>query len=176
MFPIKRSGYWQHVNPTGMVADFRDVWKQAGHNRWRIAAVSAACTFAIFYVMSTQEASGPHPPPKVTWISTLPEHRTDEEIMAENRANQAAKETHARELARRDKDVRELYKVIGRASGIDVDKIAREADAEEAAKDAAERKRVEETLRRGGIANPQLAPDPAADPAPGPAADTAANQ
>ncbi|MEE4452837.1 hypothetical protein V2S85_14375 [Novosphingobium resinovorum] len=152
---------WKDVSPTGMVADFKLVWKQAGHNRWRIAAVSAACTFGVFYLMFTQEGSAPHAPPKVTWISVFKEHRTDAEIEAENIANQKAKESNARELARRDKDVRELYKTIGRMSGMDVDKIAREADAEEAAKAKAERERVEETLRNGGIANPKLAPDPA---------------
>ncbi len=157
---LKRSGYWKHVNPTGMVADFKIVWQQAGHNRWRIAAVSAACTFGVFYLMFTQEGSAPHPPPKVTWISVLKEHRTDEEIRAENIANQKAKESNARELARRDKEVRDLYKAIGRYSGMDVDKIAREAEAEEAAKAKADRERVEETLRRGGIANPTLAPAP----------------
>ena len=127
---LKRSGYWKDVSPTGMVADFREVWKQAGHNRWRIAAVSAACTFGVFYLMSTQEGKGPHPPPKVTYISTLPAHRTDEQIMAENVENQKRKEAWAAEQARRDAEVREVYKTIGRMSGMDVDKIARDAEAE----------------------------------------------
>lgn len=156
---FKRSEYWKDVTPTGMIADFVQVWKQAGQHRWRIAAVSAACTFGVFYVISTQEASAPHPPPKVTYISVLKAHRTDAEISAENAKNQAAKEGWARELARRDKDVRDLYKAIGRMSGMDVDKMAREADAEDAAREKAEREKVEETLRRSGIANPKLAPD-----------------
>jgi hypothetical protein len=159
MSPFKRSGYWKDVSPTGMVADFVTVWKQAGHNRWRFAAISAACTFAVFYLMSTQEGHAPHPPPKVTYISILKAHRTDAEIEAENVANQAAKEANAREWARRDKDVRDLYKAIGSMSGMDVDKIARDADAEDAAKAKAERERVTETLKRGGIANPKLAPE-----------------
>ncbi len=161
MFPMKRTGMWKDVNPTGMVADFKLVWKQAGHNRWRIAAVSAACTFGVFYLMFTQEGSAPHPPPKVTWISVLKEHRTDAEIEAENIANQKAKEANARELARRDKEVRELYKTIGRYSGMDVDKMARDADAQDAAKAKAERARIEKTLRESGISDPKLAPDPA---------------
>lgn len=158
MSPFKRSGYWKDVSPTGMVAEFRMVWKEAGTNRWRIAALSAACTFGVFYLMSTQEGKAPHLPPKVTYISVLKAHRTDAEILAENLANQANKEAWLREQARRDKDVRELYKTIGRVSGMDVDKIAREADAEDAAREKAERAKIEETLRRGGIANPKLAP------------------
>jgi hypothetical protein len=158
MSPFKRSGYWKDVSPTGMVAEFRMVWKEAGNNRWRIAALSAACTFGVFYLMTTQEGKAPHLPPKVTYISVLKAHRTDAEILAENVANQTNKEAWLREQARRDKDVRELYKTIGRVSGMDVDKIAREADAEDAAREKAERAKIEETLRRGGIANPKLAP------------------
>lgn len=145
---FKRSGMWADVNPTGMVADFREVWRQAGHNRWRIGAVAAACTFGIFYVMMQQEGSARHLPPKVTYITVLPEHRTDAEIEASNIANQKRKEALALEQAKRDEDVRNLYKELGRWSGMDVDKIAREADAQAAAEKKAEleaiRKRREE--------------------------------
>ncbi|KHK93159.1 hypothetical protein [Novosphingobium malaysiense] len=141
---LKRSGYWKDVSPTGMVADFRLVWNQAGHNRWRIAALAGACTFGVFYLMSTQEGEAPHPPPKVTYISTLPAHRTDEQIMAENIANQKRKEAWEAEQAKRDKEVRDIYRTIGRASGMDVDKIEREAAAER----AAEQKAADEKARR----------------------------
>ena len=161
MSPFKRSGIWKDVSPTGMVGDFVQVWKQAGAHRWRIAAVSAACTFGVFYLMTTQEGKAPHLPPKVTYISVFKAHRTDAQIMESNLANQKNKEAWAREMARRDKDVREMYKTIGRMSGIDVDKIAREADAEDAARDKAERERIEATLKRSGIANPKLSPEPA---------------
>ncbi|WP_091146549.1 hypothetical protein [Novosphingobium sp. CF614] len=153
---FKRSGYWKDVNPTGMVADFREVWKQAGHNRWRFAAVSAACTFGVFYLMSTQEAKGPHPPPRITYITTLPAHRTDAEIMAENIANQKRKEAWAAEQARRDKEVRDIYKTIGRMSGMDVDKIAREADAEEVARAKAEAERIGKPKLPEGAALPTI--------------------
>lgn len=156
---FKRSGYWKDVNPTGMVADFREVWKQAGANRWRFALVSAACTFGVFYLMSTQEAKGPHPPPKVVYISTLNAHRTDAQIMAENLANQQRKEAWQQEVARREKDVQDIYKAVGRASGMDVDKISREADAEKAVREKAEQADVQRLLRRSGPANPQQAPD-----------------
>ncbi|MET1754457.1 hypothetical protein ABVV53_03100 [Novosphingobium sp. RD2P27] len=135
---FKRSGMWRDVNPTGMIADFREVWRQAGQNRWRIAALSGACTFGVFYVMSQQEASAPHLPPKVTYITVLPEHRTDAEIMASNIENQKRKEAFALEQARRDEEVRNLYKTLGRWGGMDVEKIAREADAEAAAEKQAQ--------------------------------------
>lgn len=152
---FKRSGYWKDVNPTGMVADFAAVWKQAGDNRWRIAAVSAACTFGLFYTMSTQEGKGPHPPPKVIYISTLPAHRTDAEIMAENLANQKANDAWAKEQARREDEVRNIYKAVGRASGMDVDRIEREAKVDQAAAAKAEAERVGKPKLPAGAALPR---------------------
>ena len=176
MFPMKRSAYWKDVSPTGMIADFRLVWKQAGHNRWRIAAVSAACTFGIFYLMMGQEASAPHPPPKVTWISTFAEGRSEKEILDENIRNQRNKEAFAREQAKRDEDVRNIYKTIGRWSGMDVDKIAREAEAEQAAEEKARLEKIGMPRLPDGKVAPKM-PDDAAAPkaaqdAKAPAADT----
>ncbi|MCJ2185149.1 hypothetical protein MTR62_21020 [Novosphingobium sp. 1949] len=168
----KRTGYWKDVSPTGMWAEFRFVWKQAGQHRWRIAAVSAACTFAVFYLMAGQEASAPHPPPKVTWISVLPENRSDKEILKENIANQKAKETLALEQAKRDEEVRNLYKTIGRWSGMDVDKIARQADAENAAAKKRELEKVGKPKLPKGAVIPTM---PEADSAEAAAAAAAAD-
>ncbi len=140
---FKRSGYWADVRPTGMVRDFVEVWKQAGTNRWRIAAASGICTFSIFAMMWQQEAKGPHPPPDVTYITSWHADRSDEEIMASNIANQKIKEERAAERARRDEQVREIYKTLGRYSGMDVEKIAREADAERAAEEQAFRDEID---------------------------------
>lgn len=151
---FKRSGMWRDVTPTGMIADFREVWRQAGHNRWRFAIVAGACTFGVFYVMMQQEGSAPHLPPKVTYITVFAEHRTDAEIEASNLANQKRKEAFALEQARRDEDVRNLYRELGRVSGMDVDKIAREADAQNAAAKKAE---LEAIRQRRAQANAEMA-------------------
>lgn len=136
---FKRSGYWADVRPTGMIADFVAVWREAGKNRWRIAFLSAACTFSVFAVMWQQEAEAPHPPPDVTYISSWRADRTDKQIEASNIANQKVKEQLEAEQAKRDEEVRDIYKTLGRMSGMDVDKIVREADAEKAAREKARR-------------------------------------
>lgn len=136
---FKRSGYWEDVRPTGMIADFFAVWKQAGHHRWRIAAVSAACTFGVFYTMFQQEAKGPHPPPKVTYITTFADNRTDAEIAASNLENQRLQDRLDAEQAAREEEVREIYRTLGRMSGMDVERIEREAEAERTAEKRAER-------------------------------------
>src|SRR5690606_11394156 len=119
--------------------DFVEVNRQAGKHRWRIAALAAACTFAVFSVMANEEARGLPPAPKVTYISSFASDRTDAEIIASNAANQKRKEELAAEQAERDEQVRNMYKTLGRASGMDVEAIEREARAERAAKLRAER-------------------------------------
>jgi len=152
---------WKDVHPTGMFADFVTVWKQAGGNRWRIAAVSAACTIALFSLWWQEEEIGPKDPPKVTYISTFEPGRSDAEIMKSNIANQKLQNKLAAEQAERDEQVRDIYKTIGRISGMDVEKIEREAEAEHAPAEEAERKararaaaewKSDKTVRRLGAA------------------------
>ena len=144
---IKRSGYLKDVSPTGMFADFAAVWKQAGSNRWRIAALSGACTFGVFYVMSNQGGRAPHPPPQVTYISSWKADRTDAEIQATNVRNQQIKEQLAAEQAVRDRKVKDIYRTLGEVSGMDVKKIEAEAAAERAAEEKAFREEIAQ--RRG---------------------------
>ena len=129
----------RHVNPRGMFADFATVWKQAGSNRWRIAAVAAACTIGLFSVMWQEEARGPPPRPKITYITTFAPGRSEAEIVASNLANQKRKEALAAEQAKRDEEVRQIYKTLGKMSGMDVDAIEKKAAADRAAEEAAER-------------------------------------
>ncbi len=130
---FKRSGYWRHVRPVGMFADFVTVWKQAGGNRWRIAALAAACTFGVFYVMANQGGRAPHRPPEVTYITSWRADRSDAEIIASNIRNQKIKDALTAEQAVRDAKVKELYRSLGKMSGMDTDRIEAKAAAERAA-------------------------------------------
>lgn len=140
---LRPSSFWRDVSPRGAVADFATVFRQAGRHRWRIAAVSAACTFAVFSVMWHEEEVGPPLRPKVTYIKSWKANRSDAEIEASNLENEKRKEILAAAEAKRAEEVRDLYKALGRASGMDVDAIERKAEAEraeEAAQAAAEKK------------------------------------
>ncbi|MEO6092527.1 MAG: hypothetical protein ABIT04_04780 [Novosphingobium sp.] len=129
---LKRSSYWQHVQPVGAVADFITVFKQAGANRWRIAVLAATATIATFSMLWTEEYTGPPRRPNITYITSFAPGRSDAEIVASNLANQKLQDRLAAEQAQREEKVREIYKSIGRASGMDVDAIEREALADRA--------------------------------------------
>lgn len=128
--------------PRGMIADFAEVVRQAGDNKWRIGVAAAVCTIAVFSVMWNEGGRGLPKPPKVTYITVWDPHRTQAEIVASNIANQKRKERLAAEQAKRDEDVRQMYKTIGRASGMDVDAIEKKAKADQAAEAARERARL----------------------------------
>ncbi len=157
MNPFKPGGYWQHVRPVGMIADFVTVWKQAGGNRWRIAALAAACTFGVFYMMSEQGGRAPHRPPEVTYVSSWRADRSLDEIRASNLRNQQIKDQLAAEQAVRDQKVKDLYRALGKISGMDTEKIEAEAAAERAAEDKAFRERMarqQEEARQQGLSQP----------------------
>lgn len=130
---------WKNVDPVGAIADFRAVWQQAGKNRWRIAVAAAVATIGTFSVMFQEEHRILPRPPKVTYITSWRADRTDAEIEASNRANQVYQDRVRVEQAKREEEVREIYKKIGRYSGMDVDAIEAKAKAEQAAEEAAKK-------------------------------------
>ena len=134
---IRSRSFLRNVSsPRGMAADFMEVVRQAGDNKWRIGIAAAACTIAVFSVMWQEGGRGAPRPPEVTYITAWDPHRTEAEIIASNIANQRRKERLAAERAKRDEDVRQMYKALGRATGMDVDAIEKKAQAERAAEAA----------------------------------------
>lgn len=161
---IQPSSFLRKVSPRGAIADFRTVYEQAGENRWRFALAAAAVTFSIFSVMWQEGGRGLPRPPVVTYITSWPADRTDAEIIASNIANQRRKERLAAEQAKREEDVRQMYKTLGRVSGMDVEAMEKKAMADRAAEARAAKARTEAALRaveaakaKGAAAKPDAA-------------------
>lgn len=137
---IRPTSYWRKVNPVGAIADFREVYRQAGRNRLRFALAAGAVTASLFAMIWQEEMRGPPARPSVTLITSWRADRTDTEIRRTNLENQVRKERLAAEQAKRDEEVRAMYRALGRASGMDVDAIEKKAQAEKAAEKAAQAK------------------------------------
>jgi hypothetical protein len=101
------------------------------HSPWLFlaACVPTAIIMYTFYLDALDKAKPP--PPTVTYFESWPATRTIEESKAAIAERQKRKD----ELLARE---REAYKAFGRAVGMDVEKIEREAKLEQAAKKAAE--------------------------------------
>ncbi len=144
--------YWQKINPTGAIADFRAVFRDAGPKRWPVAIVAASITIGIFSIMAAESWRKPRPLPEVTYIKSWPLDRTDEETKAFIAANQKEKDARQAAIEAYENEGRELWATLGKASGMDVDKIKREAEAERARKEAEEKAKTEAILKQAGAA------------------------
>ena len=127
---------WKTANPTGAIADFIEVYKQAGSNRFRIGVVAAMCTLGMFSVMMTQSWKKQRKLPEITYINSWPADRTAEETRAFIQANQIKKDALEKAQAATDKEAQDMWMAVARASGLDAEAIKRKADAAKAADQA----------------------------------------
>jgi len=142
--------FWRNVNPAGAISDFRTVFKEAGPNRWRFALLAAAATIGVFSVMSGESWKKPRSLPEITYITSWPEHRTDAETKAFIAENQRRKDEREALLKAQEKVGQDLWIALGRASGVDVDTIKSQADADRAAQEAAVRAKAEALVEPAG--------------------------
>ena len=134
---FQRNSMWREVTPFGAIGDLITVFKQAGPNRWRFAFLALLPPLGIFWTFAREEMHAKPPRPRVTYITSFRPDRTDAEINASNIANQIYQDKLRAEQAKREEAVREIYKKLGRMSGLDVDAIEAKAKAERAAEAAA---------------------------------------
>ena len=131
------ASFLTNIRPGGAIADFRSVYRDAGPNRWRYVLLAALCTVGTFGIMVvTQNWKGERRLPEVTYINSWPADRTEAETKAFILANQKKKEADAARQAAYAKDAQDMYMTLGRASGMDVDAIKKQADADKAAEQA----------------------------------------
>ena len=157
MLGLTKSSYWKNVNPTGAVSDLFGVVRDAGSDRWRIGLAAAATTLLLFWLLTHESWRVPPPRPKVIYINSWPASRTMAETRAFIEANQKWNDERAAEQAKSAEEARQMYKALGRATGIDVDRIEREAKADAA---------VEARAKAALAAQPTQAAAPAPDSEP----------
>lgn len=135
-------------NPKTGIVDFWDHFRKPNPLRIPILLVSTLPFVVIFAWLSSETVYLDPPRPDVTYITTYSADRSDQEIAASNLANQEVKELREAEEAKIAERKREIYKALGAATGMDVDKIEREADQRRAAEQAAEEARRAELFGR----------------------------
>ncbi|MBS0482919.1 MAG: hypothetical protein JSR96_12400 [Proteobacteria bacterium] len=142
--------FWQNVNPSGAVGDFITVFRQAGNNRWRIAALAAATTFGLFSLLTGESWKKPRALPEITYITSWSEHRTAAETQAFIAENQRRKDAREAQWKEYDKVGQDAWMALGRATGINVDKLKAQADADKAKADAEAKAKAEALVEPAG--------------------------
>jgi hypothetical protein len=122
--------FFKDVSLRSAGTDLINFFRTTGtHSPWLFlaACVPTAIIIYTFYIDTLEKAKPP--PPTVTYFESWPATRTIEESKAAIAEYQKRKD----EMRAREK---EAYKAFGRAVGMDVEKIEREAQLERAQKDA----------------------------------------
>lgn len=147
--PRSKSLANSRFNPAPGFADLWNELRRPRPYRWLFLALSAVPAAVIGGWALEQEFFAEPERPKITYITTLADGRSDAEIQAENRANQEIKDLRAAEEARVADEKRKMYKALGAAAGMDVEEMERKANAERDAEEAAAKKRLEAATKAG---------------------------
>ena len=119
---------FRDVSFAGAGADLITFLRTPRQHRWLL--VILACAPPAFIVMlfnlDVLEVTRPGEP-EVTYIESWPADRSIKDIVASNLERQKIEDEQ-------EAKIREAYKALGRASGMDVDRIEREAEAARAEK------------------------------------------
>jgi len=134
--------FFRLINPLAAARDLRNELVQPRPHRWPLMGVAAASTFAVFSVMYQEGSVGMPLPPNIIYFESWLGERSDAEIVAGNITATNARKAREAEQAASAERVRQMYKALGRASGMDVDTIEAKAQAEQA---TAARKQAERT-------------------------------
>jgi len=113
---------------TDLIGFLRNTGK---HSPWLFLAACMPTAIIIYTFYIDALVKGTPPPREIIYVESWPANRT----LAETKAAIAERQQRKDEMRVREK---EAYKAFGRAVGMDVDKIDREAQLEQAAKKAAE--------------------------------------
>lgn len=129
--------FTSRFNPTGGIVDFWHEIRRPTPYRWPILGLSLLCSFVLLFWVTKERVLVPPERPKVSFISTFAQGRTEAEIIASNIENQKRKERAEAERARLEEKVKDAYRRLGRATGIDVDAMERKIAADKLAADRA---------------------------------------
>lgn len=168
--------FWHNVSPTGAVRDFAHLWRSNPH-RWPVLAISIAGSVGLMAIIIPKSERIIPRQPEVTYITTYAAGRSDAEILASNLANQKKQDVLRAQEAEREEYRKNLYRQLGRMTGVDVDKMEREIKQEQAAEEAAIKAKVEQArTKQAQQPAPSSAPQATSAEEPGAGAQPVASQ
>ena len=141
-------------DPRGGITDFWQEFRKPTPYRWPALAVSMLITGSLIWLFTHETIYNEPERPEVTYITSLAPGRSDAEIAARNAENQRVQDALERLDEQAVEDRKDLYRSLGRATGLDVDAM----EAEIRAQEAAERARAQAEQRPGAPAAADAAP------------------
>ena len=130
--------FLSRINPVAGVRDFANEFSRPTPHKWQILGVSIGVTFCLLMLFIPENKRADPRSPDITFITTFAPDRTDDEIIASNIANQERQDAIRAEEEERTELRKDLYRALGKATGIDTDAIEREIAEEQAAQASAD--------------------------------------
>jgi hypothetical protein len=123
--------FFRDVSFSGAASDLIAFLRIKRQHRWLLMLLACAppAFIVTLFNLDVLQISEPGPP-EIIYVESWPADRSIKEIVASNLARQKVEDEQ-------EAKVREAYKALGRASGMDVDRIEREAEEARAKKAAA---------------------------------------
>ena len=147
----RMKGFFRNVSPLRAV---KDLWQLLGaptEYRTRSLLMAASITGGIFYLMVQQEGRGLPRPPTVIFFESWRADRSDKDIIAGNIAATKQARAEAVDEEARAEDVRQMYKAVGAATGLDTKTMYEQGKAEREAEARAQAARDKALLDRLGV-------------------------
>lgn len=145
--------FFRQISPIGAARDLRAVWRADVPRRWLFLLAACIPPAIVMLTFALDLATKSKPlPPTIQYVESWPIDRSMEETLAD-RAVRAA------EMARAEAERKRAYKALGRAVGMDVDAIERDAEARAAA--AKKRAASEARARKSAVQGPVGEAEPA---------------
>lgn len=127
---------FRRFNPGPGAADLWEYIKQPQDYRWPIVIASCLPVVVILAWAGSESVIAPLDRPTVTYITTLDENRSNDEILASNIENQRIQDERRAQFQEIEDRKRELYRALGAASGMNVEAMEERAAAERAREEA----------------------------------------
>jgi hypothetical protein len=125
-------GFFDKISPVGAVGDVIAYIRAPRPHRWGFFGLSAAATFAVFSLITSEKYAGLPKLPEITYFPSFLPGRSDAQIRRENiEATKKARAEEAREEAE-DAQIRANYKAMGDALNMDTRKAIERGNAERA--------------------------------------------
>jgi hypothetical protein len=120
--------FFRNVSFAGVGADLINYLRTPRQHRWLLVILACAPPAFIVMLFNLDILAVTKPgPPEIIYVESWPASRSVEQIRASNIERQKIEDIQ-------DAKAREVYKALGRATGMDVDRIEREAEAARAKK------------------------------------------
>jgi hypothetical protein len=101
-------------------------------------------TLGLMVIIIPKSEIVPPDKPEITYIQTFPEGRSDAEIVQSNIENQKKQDEIRKLQAQQEELQKDLYRQLGKATGVDTDAMERQIAKDKAAEQAALKKKREE--------------------------------